>query len=205
MKQKIIALFLSAISLTVAFSAFAEGDASAGQTKSATCAACHGADGNSPLGIWPNLAGQSTSYIEKQLQDFKAKRRTNETMSPMAEPVSEQDAQDLAAYFSSQTIKPGTETVAPGSPGGQVYLKGNIKKQVIACVGCHGLNGEGNPNLQAPALEGQHVEYLLLQLNAFKSGERDNDTGKMMRSIVAQMTDEEMDAVAKYINSLSSN
>ncbi|MCP4000581.1 MAG: hypothetical protein GY727_06710 [Gammaproteobacteria bacterium] len=57
--------------------------------------------------------------------------------------------------------------------------------------------------MQAPALGGQHAEYLLLQLKAFKSSERDNDTGKMMRSIVAQMTDEEMDAVAKYINGLS--
>ncbi|MCP3909211.1 MAG: cytochrome c4 [Oceanicoccus sp.] len=203
MKLKIVALFLSTIGLAATFSVFAEGDASAGQTKSATCAACHGADGNSPLGIWPSLAGQSTSYIEKQLQDFKAKRRTNETMSPMAEPVSEQDAQDLAAYFSSQSIKPGENSAESGSLGGQVYLKGNIKKQVIACVGCHGLEGEGNPNLQAPALGGQHAEYLLLQLKAFKSGERDNDTGKMMRSIVAQMTDEEMDAVAKYINALS--
>ncbi len=181
----------------------ADGDANAGKTKSVACAACHGADGNSLLGMWPKLAGQETSYIYKQLQDFKAGRRTNDTMSPMATPLNEQDMQDVAAYFSIQSVKPGETTIDQTSTGGQVYHKGNIKNQIIACVGCHGLNGEGNPKLQAPTLGGQHAEYILLQLKAFKNGDRDNDTGKMMRNIVANMTDEEMDAVAKYISGLN--
>ncbi len=204
MKLKIIALFLTATTLIMSFSAVADGDANAGKNKSATCAACHGPNGEgNPSLQAPALSGQDTSYIYKQLQDFKAGRRTNATMSPMATPLNEQDMQDLAAYFASQSISSNSTSSDQGSPGGQVYHQGNIKNQIIACVGCHGLAGEGNPKLQAPAVGGQHAEYILLQLKAFKSGDRNNDTGKMMRNIVANMSDEEMDAVANYIAGLS--
>ncbi len=203
MKHKLFAFSLAMAALALTDSAMAEGDAAAGKTKSATCAACHGMDGNSPMNVWPNLAGQDSSYIFKQLQDFKAARRTNEVMSPMGAPLNEPDMKDLAAYFSSQTIKAGGSETNMGGLGEQIYKKGNIKQRIIACVGCHGLNGEGNPKLQAPAVGGQHAEYMVLQLKAFKSGSRSNDTGKMMRNIVASMTEDEIDAVAQYISGLS--
>jgi cytochrome c553 len=77
------------------------GDAAAGKAKSATCAACHGADGISGNDIWPNLAGQKEGYLVAQLKAFRAGERSNPMMSPMAAPLSDADIADLAAYFSS--------------------------------------------------------------------------------------------------------
>jgi cytochrome c553 len=81
------------------------GDATAGQAKSALCAACHGPDGNSLNPLWPNLAGQHASYIVQQLKGFQSEARTEQTMSPMAAPLYEQDMFDIGAYFESQAPK----------------------------------------------------------------------------------------------------
>src|SRR5690349_22062775 len=85
----------------------AEGSAQAGQAKSGTCVACHGVDGNSVNPEWPTIAGQHPTYIAKQLKAFKAGARQNPLMSPMAEPLSDQDIEDLAAFYSSQTARGG--------------------------------------------------------------------------------------------------
>jgi cytochrome c553 len=76
-------------------------DAAAGKTKAMPCTACHGANGVSPLPNYPNLAGQKEQYLLKQLQDFKASKRTDPTMAGMVAALSDTDMQDLAAYFSS--------------------------------------------------------------------------------------------------------
>jgi cytochrome c553 len=101
-------LLLAAIagaSLVLSASAGAAGDAAAGKAKSAVCAACHGADGNSTNPLWPNLAGQHAPYMVKQLKDFKSGARKDPVMAPMAAPLSEQDMENLAAYFASQEQK----------------------------------------------------------------------------------------------------
>jgi cytochrome c553 len=191
---------------------FAAGDADAGKTKSAACVACHAATGNSILPMWPKIAGQSASYIIKQLQDFKTKQRSEPQMAPMVEPLSMQDIEDLAAYFSSQSIQLGSGKQELMTMGKKVYDKGNIDNRVIACKGCHGLNGEGNlpllqsigalPVVEAPAFSSQHATYIVKQLKAFKDETRNNDVGRVMRNISAGMTDQEMEAVAEYIASL---
>lgn len=79
---------------------YAAGDAAAGKAKSATCAACHGADGISTNDIWPNLAGQKAGYIKKQLKAFQDGSRKDPMMSPMAAPLTDEDIENLAAYFS---------------------------------------------------------------------------------------------------------
>lgn len=81
--------------------AFAKGDPVKGKKKSVTCAACHGANGISPSPIWPNLAGQKVAYMVKQLKDFKADKRKDPSMGPMAKPLSTQDMEDVAAYYAS--------------------------------------------------------------------------------------------------------
>ena len=83
-----------------------EGSAEAGRAKSATCAACHGVDGNSVTPDWPMLAGQHASYIVRQLRAFKNGERTDVTMKPFADTLSEQDMLDVAAYFEAQTPTP---------------------------------------------------------------------------------------------------
>lgn len=96
---------LAGASLVLSAAAGAAGDAAAGKAKSAVCMACHGADGNSPQPLWPNLAGQHAPYLVKQLKAFKSGERKDPMMSPMAMPLSEQDMENLAAYFSTQKLK----------------------------------------------------------------------------------------------------
>jgi cytochrome c553 len=180
----------------------AAGDAAAGKTKSASCVACHGTDGNSMNPEWPTLAGQHASYLVKQLRNFKAGDRSNALMSPMAAPLSEQDMEDLAAYYASQTAKPGQADEALFEKGRQLYRGGNMSTGVAACVACHSPTGAGNPAANFPSLRGQHTSYTVNQLKAFKRGERANDAGKMMQNIASKMTEEEMQAVASYIQGM---
>lgn len=182
--------------------ALAAGDAAAGKAKSTTCAGCHNADGNSANPEWPKLAGQHAGYIVKQLHDFKAGDRKNAMMAPMAAPLSDQDMADLAAYFSSQEMKGGKADPALVEKGKQIYQGGNMGTGVAACMGCHGPTGTGNPAANFPRLAGQHAKYTVIQLKAFKKGERANDAGKMMQNIASKMTDAEMEAVASYIEGL---
>lgn len=201
--KKVLMLVLSGLAISVAASAWAEGgNAEAGKTKSMTCAACHGADGNSVNPEWPKLAGQHPSYLLKQLMNFKNDERVNPSMSPMAKPLSDQDMADLAAYYASQVIKPGEADQSKVALGEQIYKGGNNATGVAACAACHGPNGAGNPAANFPAINGQHAAYTKLQMNAFRKGERANDAGKMMRNIAAGMTDAEIEAVSEYIAGL---
>ncbi|HKK04407.1 MAG TPA: c-type cytochrome [Gammaproteobacteria bacterium] len=200
MKYK-VAIAAAAL-LTAMSAAHAAGDPVAGKAKSATCAACHGADGNSVNPQWPKLAGQHASYIEKELHDFKSGARTNPTMSPMAKPLSDDDINNLAAYFSQQTMSIGKADKSLVAKGEKIYRGGNSATGVAACMACHGPDGAGNPAAKFPRLGGQHAPYVVAQLEAFKSGARSNDAGKMMRNIASKMTDDEIKAVASYIEGL---
>jgi cytochrome c553 len=197
-------VFAAMISLAgSAFTAVAAGDAAAGKAKSATCAGCHGVDGNSANPEWPKLAGQHAGYLEKQLHDFKAGTdRNNAMMAPMVAPLSEQDMADLAAYYSEQNIQPGAADKSLVELGEKIYRGGNPATGVAACIGCHGPAGKGNPAANFPALSGQHAKYVENQLKLFASGERKNDAGKMMRNTAAGMSDEDMAAVASYVQGL---
>ncbi len=192
----------------------AAGDPAAGKTKSAACAACHGADGNSPAPTWPKLAGQVREYTVKQLHDFKAGRRTEPTMSPMVQPLSSQDMEDIAAYLATQRIEPGAGKPELRALGEKIYEKGKHRPAVTACTGCHGANGAGNgewakrlaapPAVLAPALAGQHPDYIVKQLKAYQSGVRRNDVGGVMRDIASRLTEEEIVAVAHFVTTLRS-
>jgi cytochrome c553 len=182
--------------------AWAGGDATAGKEKTATCAGCHGMDGNSANPEWPKLAGQGGGYLNKQLQDFKGGARTNATMAPMVAALNEQDMADLAAFYSSQTVQAGSADEQLVELGQKIYRGGNPASGVSACTGCHGPSGAGNPAASFPSLSGQHAKYIENQLNAFKSGERSNDAGKMMRTIASKMTEQEVKAVASYVQGL---
>lgn len=180
----------------------AAGDAAAGKEKSAMCAGCHGADGNSVNPEWPKLAGQSAKYIVKQLQEFKSGKRTNASMAPMAAGLSEQDMENLAAFYSSQTVVMGAADETQLELGQKIYRGGNPASGVSACIGCHGPSGAGNPEARFPLLGGQQGRYVELQLMAFRAGERNNDAGKMMRNTAEGMTDAEIKAVSSYVQGL---
>ncbi|MBW9259529.1 MAG: cytochrome c4 [Candidatus Thiodiazotropha sp. (ex. Lucinisca nassula)] len=192
-----------ALSFTVGL-AQAAGNAEEGKNKSATCAGCHGAEGNSPLNpVWPKIAGQHPAYIEKQIKDFKANKRSDPMMTPMAMPLSDQDIADLAAYYSSQMVKTGVAAADKVEAGERLYRAGNADTGVAACMACHGPSGAGNPQANFPAIAGQHAAYVEKALKDFRAGTRTNDASKMMQGVVERMTDAEIAEVAQYIQGLS--
>ncbi|WP_018152572.1 c-type cytochrome [Leeia oryzae] len=189
-----------------------KGDPSKGQQIATTvCAACHAADGNSAVPTNPKLAGQHAEYLLKQLQQFKAPmdpkkpedwRAGANPMRGIVTALSDADMANLAAYFSIQKPKPGKgrgKDVA--AAGEKIYRGGIASKGVPACMACHGPSGAGIP-VQYPRLAGQHSDYVIAQLNAFRSGARANDANKMMRTTAARLSDTEIKQVSEYIAGL---
>jgi cytochrome c553 len=202
MTAKLVAALSLVAALGWTSSALAAGSKEAGQAKAATCSACHGMDGNSLNPEWPNLAGQGEVYIVRQLNAFHAGQRQNVLMSPMAAILSDADMADLAAYFSSQTVRGGEADPSKFKAGQRVYRSGKVNEQVMACAGCHGPDGRGNAPAGFPAIRGQHATYVAAQLRAYKSGARTTDPNQMMRNIAALLSEDEIDAVASYIQGL---
>lgn len=189
---------LFAVILLCTINVHAAGDAA--KTASQVCAACHGADGNSAIALNPKLAGQQPEYIAKQLKDFKSGERKNAVMSGMAATLTPEDMANLAAYYAGQTHTNGkARSNGAGSLGEKIYRGGIASTHVPACAACHGPNGAGIP-VRFPRIAGQHADYILAQMKAFRTGERAN--APMMRTIAEKMTDQEMAAVSDYIQGL---
>lgn len=202
MQFRHLAWLMSSVMLVVSASAKAEAPAkrTAEQIVNTVCAACHAPDGNSAITLNPKLAGQHPEYLQKQLTEFKSGKRANAVMSGMAAGLSDEEMKDLAIYFSGKKLNLGqAATNGKGSLGEKVYRGGNFANNVPACAACHSPNGAGLPK-QFPRLGGQHADYTLAQLKAFRSGERAN--APMMMAIAAKMSDAEMAAVADYIQGL---
>ena len=174
----------------------AKGEASFG----AVCAACHGADGNSGTPAYPKLAQQHPEYLVKQLQEFKSDKRNNAVMKGFASALSDEDMKNIAYWVTSKKAKPGfakdKELVTLGE---RIYRGGIADRQVPACAGCHSPNGAGIPS-QYPRLSGQHADYSIAQLTAFRDGGRKNSL--QMTQVAAKLNDREIKAVADYIAGL---
>jgi cytochrome c553 len=181
------------------------GDVEQGKAKVAQiCNACHGIDGNGVPGqtVWPKLAGQHPNYVYKQLNNFKNNERYNVQMTPMAMPLTDEDMRNVAAYFASQQQIGGEADPELVKLGESIFRAGNPKTGVPACSGCHGPAGLGTNLSKFPRLAGQHADYISQTLKAFRAMERQNDPNGMMRGVTARMTDQEMLAVAQYIQGL---
>ncbi|CAA9891872.1 Cytochrome c class I [Candidatus Methylobacter favarea] len=163
-------------------------DTAAGEQKAATCSGCHGPQGKSSNAQWPNLAAQQSIYLINQLKAFKSGSRKNPLMQPLAASLSEEDINNLAAYFSSQQA---------AKAGGDPTLAKSGQSKASICLGCHGPSAEGNG--QFPRLAGQHPDYLLQQLKNFKQGSRE---GGPMQAIAASLSEEDMKELAAYFGSL---
>jgi len=180
------------------------GSAEAGKAKSITCGACHGMDGNSVNPIWPNIAGQSASYIVAQLQAFKSGSRSDPLMTGQAMLLSDEDARDLAVYFESlpAAAKPVADTSSI-SRAEALYRGGNNESKATACMACHGPTGRGNPAATYPALHGQHATYVAKQLRDYASGARRSDgKTRIMRDIAARLNEDDIVAIASYVQGL---
>ena len=208
--MKLIAsLFATAAIAAASFSAFAnepakgaykpdlaKGEASFG----AVCAACHGPDGNSGTPDFPKLAQQHPEYLVKQLTEFKSDKRANPVMKGFASALSEEDMKNIAYWVSSKKAAPGAakdkESVTLGE---KIYRGGIADRQIPACAGCHSPNGAGIP-AQFPRLSGQHANYAVAQLTAFRDGVRKNSL--QMTQVAAKLNDREIKAVADYVSGL---
>ncbi|HOF52454.1 MAG TPA: c-type cytochrome [Rhodoferax sp.] len=208
--MKLIApLFIAAVVAVTSVSAFAaeaiptvakpdlaKGEASYG----AVCAACHGVDGNSGTPAYPKLSQQHPEYLVKQLQEFKSDKRSNAIMKGFASMLSDDDMKNISYWLATKKAKPGTakdkELVTLGE---RIYRGGIADRQVPACAGCHSPNGAGIP-AQYPRLSGQHADYAVAQLTAFRDGVRKNSL--QMTQIAAKMNDREIKAVADYVAGL---
>lgn len=200
MKKHVLSLSLALC--VVAVNTNAAGDPNAGAQKVATCAACHGPDGNSASGAFPSLAGQGSVYLFKQMQDVLSGARPIALMTGMLDNFSEEDLWDIAAFYESKEAKTGAVPEEQLELGKKIYEAGLADKGIAACSACHMANGQGNNPAGFPALSGQHAEYTLLQLKTFASGERNNDPAQMMRDIAVKMSEAEMEAVSAYIRGL---
>lgn len=199
MKNLLISLIVSAGLMSVAHA----GDAEAGKAKSATCAACHGADGNSMAPTFPKLAGQGERYLVKQIKDIRDGSRVVPAMAPFVTGMSDADVADLAAYFSSQVPTTGGAKEELVELGERIYRAGIAAKDVPACLACHGPDGKGVDLAGFPRLAGQHDAYVEAQLNAFSTGTRTNDgDSKVMRTIAYRLHSSEIEAVSSYIQGL---
>ncbi len=191
--------------LLVSLPVFAKGDAAAGQAKSAICAACHGMDGNSTVPTWPKLAGQHEAYLVRQATLIKAGARMVPEMAGITPGLSEQDIEDISAYFASQEISGGVADESKVELGEKIYRAGNAESGGPACMACHGPAGEGNPLAGYPALAGQHAVYTAKALTRFRTGENwgeDDAPSQIMNGSAAELTDEEIEAVASYLQGL---
>lgn len=191
--------------LVVSMGAVAEGDAATGQAKAVICAACHGADGNSIMPQWPNLAGQHPAYILRQFKLIKAGARPVPEMIGIVAAINEQDIDAIAAWYSSQAIKGGVADESLVARGEKLWRAGNAKTGVPACMACHGPAGEGNPLAGYPALAGQHSVYVASMLRRFRAGENWGEkdaNSQVMNGVAAALKDDEINAVANFIEGL---
>jgi cytochrome c553 len=183
----------------------AAGDASAGQAKSAICAACHGADGNSMVPNWPKLAGQHEQYLDRQITLIQSGARLVPEMMGIVAGLTTQDIADLSAYFAAQQRNGGVADEAMVELGQRIFRAGNAETGVPACMACHGPAGEGNPLAGYPALAGQHAVYTANLLNRFRSGENwgpEDAPSQVMTGAASELSDAEIAAVASYIQGL---
>ena len=187
-------------------------DLAKAQALAGVCAGCHGVDGVSPIPTQPNLAGMSWQYIAKQLKHFKSGQRDNAIMKGFATTLSDADMKVLGVYYASMKGRPiGTKDEKLAKTAEKLYRAGDAARGIPACAGCHSPTGAGIPALY-PRVGGQHAEYTVAQLTAFRAGirgtatkEDSNPTGKMMMTIAGKLTEPEIKALAEYTAGLTAN
>ena len=221
MKTLIALMSAATLTLTLATQAApaapqagAEAATDAANKAQTVCAACHGGDGNSFNGEWPKLAGQHASYSATQLAAFRcaatgqpkgcvARSSANSAlMIGQAAALTDAEIAALGEHYAKQTIKPGVADAKLVAVGQKLYQGGSKKNATAACTACHGPDGRGNAAAKFPAIGGQHAAYVAAQLRAYRDGSRKGDKDQMMRNIAGTLSDDEIAAIASYIQGL---
>jgi len=198
------AVFALLMSSQASAAGLVDGSYEDGKTKAVRCGACHGPDGNSVNPQWPSIAGQHAPYIVRQLEAFQIGERTNILMTSQAMTMTEQDMKDVAVFFAAQPA--AAKSVAdPGlvERGQALYRGGNKESGAAACLTCHGPSGRGNPAARYPLLRGQHATYIAATLREYATDARKSDgASKIMRDIAKRLSEEDIVAVAAYVQGL---
>jgi cytochrome c553 len=185
-------ILLTLIVLLLSGNAFA--DAVKGGQLSASCAHCHGTDGNSSSQQYPSLAGQPKEYLYLQIKAFKEGKRVNSQMSPMVGILNDEDMQNLGDFYNSQQLMRRAVTVDP-----QLVEQGKKLAEEKQCATCHQPGYKGLKEF--PRLARQKKDYVAKQLKDFRDGVRTNDNG-VMAATVKDMTDDQIQALAQFFSSL---
>jgi len=163
------------------------------------CALCHGLDGVSRMAKFPRLAGQPERYLIKQLEDFRTMRRHNDdrVMTDNAALLTPSEVAVVAKHFSSQTapasVDPDNDDDA--ASGANIFHQGDTSRGIPACASCH---VHGDKSEHYPHITAQHPDYIAKQLRDFKAARRINDPGKIMQTIAAKLSDQEISEIAAY-------
>lgn len=200
--KKLIAGVVLGVSLTA--TAYGAGDPAAGEANAAVCAGCHGQGGSAPImPVYPKLSDLGEKYLYQQLALIKSGDRAIAEMTGILDNMSDQDLQDLAAYFDQQEMTIGKANPELVEAGRSLYRGGNLASDIAACAACHSPSGKGNGPASYPRLSGQSAEYVQKQLMAYRQGERDAGAqSQVMMGIAARLTDSEIEAVSSYISGL---
>lgn len=199
-----IAVFALLLSSQVLAEGLVDGSFEAGKTKALRCGACHGPDGNSVNPQWPSIAGQHAPYIVRQLEAFQSGERTNILMSSQAMTLTKQDMKDVAVFFSAQpAAAKSVADPALAAKGEALYRGGHKESGAAACLTCHGPTGRGNPAARYPLLRGQHATYVAATLREYAKDARKSDGAtKIMRDIAKRLSEDDIVAVAAYVQGL---
>ena len=184
------------------------GDASNGSSLVATCAACHGNDGNSINTDWPSLAGQNQKYLYDQLVYFVNGERENALMTaviPYLKTLSSDELFDIAAFYaeSSASVGQADSDVDLLALGESLYRGGDLSRGIPACTACHSLYGEGNIQAGFPKISGQQKGYLISTLKEYRSQSRNaGNYALVMQAASANLKDNDIEALANYMHGL---
>lgn len=185
-----------------------KGDPVAGEQKAVICSACHGADGNSMVPMFPKLAGLGERYLLEQMQHIRDGLRPVAQMAGQVDNMSDQDLADIAAFYNQQQRTVNEADPELISLGEKVYRAGVAERNVAACIACHNAEGSGNGPAGFPAIGGQHADYIASQLRAYRKGYEDpsgrvtDGEIRIMRSNAFGLSDLEIEAVAAYVSGL---
>ena len=195
--KNLLVAFVSALFLLAA------GDPKSGESKVAVCSACHGADGNSVVGLWPSLAGQNEKYLLKQLRLVKSGDRVIDSMVGLLDNLDDSDLEDISAFYASKKNKVGQVEESKLELGRKLYYAGNLEKGVPSCSACHSPRGLGNGPGAYPLVSGQQPDYVAKALKDYRSGARINeDPSKIMAAIAYKLDDTEIEALSSFVHGL---